>query len=50
MDSFVNAFVEFVSACTPYVIVWRIGIYIVNVLLDCITGGKSGRGGGRLEL
>lgn len=43
LDNFVNSFVEFVSVCTPYVIVWRIGIYIVNFLLDCMTGGNNGK-------
>lgn len=39
MDNFVQAFVDFVAAAAPYVIVWRIGEKIVTTLLNCVTGG-----------
>lgn len=48
MDDFVMSFVELTKYAVPYCIVWRIGIYIVTTLLDCITGGK--RGNGKLEI
>lgn len=44
MDDFVSAFVNLVQWLTPYALVWRIGLYIVSVLLDCICGGR-GRSG-----
>lgn len=44
MDSFIDSFVSLVQFVTPYALVWRIGLYIVSVLLDCICGGR-GRSG-----
>ncbi|GGB87203.1 hypothetical protein GCM10007417_29030 [Glycocaulis alkaliphilus] len=44
MENFVNSFVELVRYVTPFVLVWRIGIYIVNVLINAICGGgRSGK-------
>lgn len=43
MDNFINSFVTLVQYVTPFVLVWRIGIYIVNVLINAICGG-GGRG------
>lgn len=44
MDNFINSFVTLVQYVTPFVLVWRIGIYIVNVLINAICGGvRSGK-------
>ena len=43
IEDFVAAFVELVRYSVPFVIVWRIGIFIVNVLLDAMTGGHNGK-------
>lgn len=40
-DTFLSTFELVVSAGVPYAISWRIGIYIVNVLLDWVTGRRD---------
>lgn len=49
LDSFIQTFTSLVVHIAPYAIVWRIGEYIVSVLLDAICGGR-GRGGGKMLL
>lgn len=34
-------FADLVAAGAPYALTWRIGIYIVNTLLDWVTGGSN---------
>lgn len=34
-------FADLVKYGAPYALVWRIGIYIVNTLLDWVTGGSN---------
>lgn len=34
-------FGEIVKYGAPYAITWRIGIYIVNTLIEWITGGSN---------
>lgn len=34
-------FAEVVSAAVPYALTWRIGVYIVNTLIEWITGGSN---------
>ena len=41
MDSFVNLFAKVVESGVGYVITWRVGIYIVNTLVEWITGGSN---------
>lgn len=40
-DTFLSTFELVVSAGVPYAISWRIGIYIVNLLLDWVTGRRD---------
>lgn len=48
MDSFIDSFVSLVQFVTPYALVWRIGLYIVSVLLSCICGG--GKQSGKIDI
>lgn len=34
-------FADIVRAGIPYVITWRVGIYIVNTLVEWVTGGSN---------
>lgn len=34
-------FGQVVQAGIPYAITWRIGIYVVNTLLEWVTGGSN---------
>lgn len=34
-------FGQIVEAGIPYVITWRIGIYVVNTLVEWVTGGSN---------
>lgn len=36
-----NLFTDLVRAGVPYALTWRIGIYIVNTLIDWVTGGSN---------
>lgn len=36
-----DVFGEIVKAGVPYALVWRIGIYIVNTLIEWVTGGSN---------
>lgn len=47
MDNFVSSFVELVQYVTPYALVWRIGLYIVQVLIGVICGGRRS---GKIDL
>lgn len=37
----IDTFALVVQSGIPYAITWRIGTYIVNTLLNWVTGGKS---------
>lgn len=41
IDEFVQLFADVTMAGVPYIIVWRIGIYVVNTLVEWITGGRN---------
>lgn len=41
LDDAISLFSEIVKAAIPYALTWRIGIYIVNTLLEWVTGGSS---------
>lgn len=41
LQNAIDTFGIIVSAGVGYAIVWRIGIYIVNTLLDWVTGRGS---------
>lgn len=34
-------FAQLVEQAAPYALTWRIGIYIVNTLLDWVTGSSN---------
>lgn len=34
-------FGQIVEAGVPYALTWRIGIYIVNTLIEWVTGGSA---------
>lgn len=38
LQNAIDTFALVVQAGVPYAIVWRIGTYIVNTLLDWVTG------------
>lgn len=38
IDNVIDTFALVVQYGVPYALTWRIGIYIVNTLLDWITG------------
>lgn len=37
----IELFADIVRAGVPYAITWRIGIYIVNTLIEWVTGGSD---------
>lgn len=37
----IELFADVVRAGIPYVITWRVGIYIVNTLVEWVTGGSN---------
>lgn len=41
MSDVIAVFAELVRAGAPYVLTWRIGIYIVNTLIEWVTGGSN---------
>lgn len=41
IDDALALFASIVSQAVPYAITWRIGIYIVNTLLEWVTGGSN---------
>lgn len=42
MDSdAISLFAEVVKAGIPYALTWRIGLWIVNTLLDWVTGSND---------
>lgn len=38
MNEAIQVFLDVVEAAVPYALTWRIGTYIVNTLLDWVTG------------
>lgn len=34
-------FADLVRESAPYALTWRIGIYVVNTMLDWVTGGSN---------
>lgn len=38
MDKTLELFLYVVEAAVPYALTWRVGCYIVNTLLDFMTG------------
>lgn len=41
IDDALALFGDIVRAGVPYALTWRIGIYIVNTLIDWVTGGSN---------
>lgn len=41
MSDFLALFVDVAKAGIPFALVWRIGIYIVNTLIEWVTGGSN---------
>lgn len=41
MGDVLAIFAELVKAAAPYALTWRIGIYIVNTLIEWVTGGSN---------
>lgn len=41
IDNAFETFILVVQAAVPYALVWRIGIWIVNTLIDWVTGGSD---------
>lgn len=41
IENALAVFADIVKVAAPYAITWRVGIYIVNTLLEWVTGGSS---------
>lgn len=41
MSDVIAVFGKVVEAAVPYALTWRIGIYIVNTLIEWVTGGSN---------
>lgn len=41
IDKCIELFSEIVRVGAPYAITWRVGIYIVNTLIEWVTGGSN---------
>lgn len=41
VEDTIALFAEIARAGVPYAITWRIGIYIVNTLIEWVTGGSN---------
>lgn len=41
IEDCIALFAEIVKAGAPYALTWRIGIYIVNTLIEWVTGGSN---------
>lgn len=41
LNDAIALFAQIVEAGIPYVLTWRIGIYIVNTLVEWVTGGSN---------
>lgn len=41
LNDAIALFAQIVEAGVPYALTWRIGIYIVNTLIEWVTGGSN---------